>query len=46
MDILLILLLDIGKIMNGYNMATYNNPKPQGWDHTDFLVCTFSLRTY
>ncbi|KAJ3548732.1 hypothetical protein NM208_g866 [Fusarium decemcellulare] len=27
----------IGKLMNGYNMATYK-PKPKGWDHTDLLV--------
>ncbi|KAF5670458.1 arylsulfatase precursor [Fusarium denticulatum] len=28
---------DIGKFMNGVNMATYS-PKPKGWDHTDTLV--------
>ncbi|KAF4989040.1 hypothetical protein FDECE_14831 [Fusarium decemcellulare] len=27
----------IGKLMNGYNMATYK-PKPKGWDHTDLLL--------
>ncbi|KAI0021064.1 arylsulfatase [Xylariomycetidae sp. FL0641] len=27
----------LGKMMNGYNMATYH-PKPSGWDYTDWLI--------
>ncbi|KAI0473343.1 arylsulfatase [Xylariaceae sp. FL0804] len=27
----------IGKMMNGYNMASYH-PKPSGWDHSDLLI--------
>ncbi|SPO07569.1 related to sulfatases [Cephalotrichum gorgonifer] len=27
----------IGKLMNGYSLATYS-PKPKGWDYTDILV--------
>ncbi|KAH8894280.1 arylsulfatase [Thozetella sp. PMI_491] len=28
----------MGKIMNGYNLATYNSPKPSGWDYADLLL--------